>query len=93
MAGPVSLILIKLHAHIENRTVGTGPVLRHCLNLLILLCLLSGCATSTKPDLQRLYQQSREVNQPPIVVIHGIMGSRLEDSVSGEDRSVKPVKT
>ena len=55
------------------------------MNMLILLCLFSGCATTTQPDLERLYQQNREVNQPPVIVIHGIMGSRLEDSVSGEE--------
>jgi pimeloyl-ACP methyl ester carboxylesterase len=64
-------------------------VLRRSLNILswiILLWLLSACASSTtQPDLQRLYQQNREVNQPPVIVIHGIMGSRLEDSVSGEE--------
>ena len=44
------------------------------MNMLILLCLLSGCATTTQPDLERLYQQNREVNQPRVIVIHGIMG-------------------
>jgi hypothetical protein len=39
----------------------------------------------TRPDLPRLYQQSREVNQPPVILLHGIMGSRLEDAATGEE--------
>jgi pimeloyl-ACP methyl ester carboxylesterase len=38
-----------------------------------------------QPDLPRLYQQSWEVEQPPVVLIHGIMGSRLEDSETGRE--------
>ena len=55
------------------------------LRWLILLFVLSACSTATKPDLPRLYQQSWEVNQPPVILIHGIMGSRLEDTQSGEE--------
>lgn len=61
---------------------------RHSLKKLCWLVLplvLSGCSTMTKPDLPRLYQQSREVNQPPVILIHGIMGSRLEDTATGEE--------
>jgi len=55
------------------------------LRWLIFLFVLSACSTVTKPDLPRLYQQSWEVSQPPVILIHGIMGSRLEDTQSGEE--------
>lgn len=53
------------------------------LRCFILLFILSACSTMTKPDLPRLYQQSREVSQPPVILIHGIMGSRLVEEVNG----------
>jgi len=51
----------------------------------LLPLLLSACSTMSQPDLPRLYQQSWEVEQPPVVLIHGIMGSRLEDSETGRE--------
>ncbi|MEO8003236.1 MAG: hypothetical protein ABI644_15310, partial [Arenimonas sp.] len=55
--------------------------------LLVLLCLaLAACSTMTKPDLKRLY--TREVQnsaQPPIIIIHGLMGSTLIDKTTGEE--------
>jgi hypothetical protein len=46
---------------------------------LILACtlLLGSCATAHKPDLERLYTQSREVSQPPVSLIHGVMSALL----------------
>lgn len=49
------------------------------------LLLLGGCGTLSQPDLQRLYEQKREVGQPPVVVIHGIMGSLLTDRRTGKE--------
>ncbi len=41
---------------------------------------------SFKPDLKRLYMQSKMVkDQPPVIFIHGVLGSRLKDEASGED--------
>lgn len=38
------------------------------------------------PDLQRLYMESMMVNdQPPVIFIHGVLGSRLKDSKTKED--------
>ena len=38
------------------------------------------------PDLHRLYMQSAAVtDQPPVVFIHGVMGSKLRDKISGEE--------
>ncbi len=41
---------------------------------------------STRPDLQRLYMQSMAVEeQPPVVFIHGILGSKLKDKMTGRE--------
>lgn len=38
------------------------------------------------PDLHRLYMQSMAVeDQPPVVFIHGVMGSKLRDKTTGEE--------
>lgn len=47
---------------------------------------LSACVTTSKPDLKRLY--AREVlnsKQPPVILIHGLMGSTLVDKTTGEE--------
>lgn len=42
--------------------------------------------SSTEPDLQRLYMQSMAVeDQPPVVFIHGILGSRLKNESTDEE--------
>ncbi len=59
--------------------------------LLVLFCaiLMASCtATFTKPDLERLYETARtDFHQPPVVLIPGVMGSRL---VSEEDGEIWP---
>ncbi len=41
---------------------------------------------STKPDLQRLYMQSMAIeDQPPVVFIHGILGSKLKDRMTDQE--------
>ena len=53
---------------------------------LIFLSLgLQSCSHAVKPDLQRLYEQNRMVEHPPVILIHGMMGSRLTDSDSGKE--------
>jgi pimeloyl-ACP methyl ester carboxylesterase len=43
--------------------------------------LFAGCATPLVPDLERLYLSSgATMDQPPVVLIPGIMGSRLVDA-------------
>ncbi len=56
------------------------------LALLFLLLVSAACASTSKPDLGRLYRRwaSREEGRRPVVVIHGLMGSRLVDSESGD---------
>ncbi len=52
---------------------------------LFLLLGLQSCSLAVKPDLERLYRQNREVQQPPVVLIHGLTGSRLTDINSGKE--------
>jgi len=48
--------------------------------------VLSACAVGPETDLQRLYAtQVGNPDQPPVVVVHGALGSRLNDPVSGEE--------
>ncbi len=53
-------------------------------SIVLLLPVLQSCVVS-KPDLERLYQQSNEIRQPPVVLIHGLMGSRLKRADSGRE--------
>ncbi len=54
---------------------------------LVALQLLTGCASlDPRPDLARLYAgASNNQSQPPVIVIHGLMGSTLVDRQSGEE--------
>jgi pimeloyl-ACP methyl ester carboxylesterase len=56
------------------------------VSLLVILLFVS-CAKKTKPDLARLYKStSSNVSQPvPVILIHGIMGSKLRDNNSLEE--------
>ena len=39
-----------------------------------------------KPDLHRLYMETMEItDQPPVVFIHGVLGSKLRDANDGKD--------
>ena len=39
-----------------------------------------------RPDLHRLYMQSMEItDQPPVVFVHGVMGSKLRNKLTGEE--------
>ena len=61
--------------------------------IVLLLLGLQSCSLAIKPDLERLYQQNREVRQPPVIVIHGLMGSRLAETGSGKEVWVgNPIK-
>lgn len=54
--------------------------------LFSLSALLSACAAPTHPDLQRLYASSRQsVEHPPVILIPGLMGTRLRDPETGRD--------
>lgn len=68
-----------------------GAGQRHRWRVLCVLALLAlaGCGTiARKPDLQRLYVSSQKaVDQPPVILIPGIMGTRLLDD-DGDERWV-----
>ncbi len=54
-----------------------------CLGL---VCLVAGCVGSRRPDLPRLYTSRTEgTTVPPVIIVPGILGSRLRDSVTGEE--------
>jgi len=55
------------------------------LFLIILTLALTACV-ATKPDLRRLYaREMQNANQPPVILIHGLMGSTLVDKTTGEE--------
>jgi pimeloyl-ACP methyl ester carboxylesterase len=52
----------------------------------LILALGAGCAGARRPDLQRLYAASPgEAPVPPVIIVPGILGSRLRDSATGEE--------
>ena len=55
--------------------------------LVLVALVLTGCSTvAPKTDLKRLYAtQAGNPDQPPVVIIHGALGSRLHDPVTGEE--------
>ncbi len=58
-----------------------------CASAALATLLLAACASvSTRPDLARLYAQSMRANdQPPVVVVHGVLGAKLRDPASGRE--------
>jgi len=53
----------------------------------LLLFFFAGCATNeSRPNLARLYEsESRHPKQPPVILIHGLMGSTLVHADSGKE--------
>lgn len=59
---------------------------------LTLSALLGSCATTTTPDLQRLYAIGKDpqhtatvTEQPPVILVHGVMGARLRSKDTGKE--------
>jgi pimeloyl-ACP methyl ester carboxylesterase len=53
---------------------------------IVLGVALAACDASPRPDLRRLYEfGAPAIGQPPVVVIPGILGSRLRDPATGEE--------
>jgi hypothetical protein len=54
-----------------------------CAVLVLIITFIAGGKINEKvnaPDLHRLYMESMMVNdQPPVVFIHGVLGSKLKD--------------
>jgi pimeloyl-ACP methyl ester carboxylesterase len=70
--------------------LGGSPLRNLSQKHLMVICIfmvpfLHACTQAVKPDLERLYRQNRVVKQPPVILIHGLMGSRLTDAQSGEE--------
>ena len=61
-------------------------VTRRELVLSLGAALLAGCAEQQmRPDLQRLYAASmRGTKQPPVILVHGVLGSKLRDRAGNE---------
>jgi pimeloyl-ACP methyl ester carboxylesterase len=54
--------------------------------VLLATFLVTGCSDESKPDLKQLFTHSRLVtDQPPVVFIHGMLGSKLRDKQSREE--------
>lgn len=57
---------------------------RLCLSLCL---LLTSCSTIIKPNLKRLYDSSLTTTaQPPVILIHGILGARLRDKNTHQEQ-------
>ncbi len=52
------------------------------VQLVAFVFVLGGCMDYGTPNLQLLYRQANEVNQPPVIVIHGFLGGKLRDRES-----------
>jgi pimeloyl-ACP methyl ester carboxylesterase len=56
------------------------------LSALFCFALLLAACGPTRPDLVRLYEaETQHVGQPPVILIHGLMGSTLVERGSGEE--------
>ena len=54
--------------------------------VLSVVLLLGACGGPTRPDLVRLYEtDAQHVAQPPVILIHGLMGSTLVERGSGKE--------
>ncbi|MGD8976140.1 MAG: hypothetical protein PVG91_00940, partial [Gammaproteobacteria bacterium] len=47
--------------------------------------ILVGACSAPRPDLARLYAKQANPRQPPVILIHGILGSRLQDPAGGDE--------
>jgi pimeloyl-ACP methyl ester carboxylesterase len=56
------------------------------LTALFCLALLLAACGPTRPDLVRLYEaETQHLTQPPVILIHGLMGSTLVERSSGKE--------
>ncbi|MCX7033173.1 MAG: hypothetical protein NT046_04265 [Arenimonas sp.] len=54
--------------------------------LAVAALLLAACGAPTRPDLVRLYEaETQHLTQPPVILIHGLMGSTLVQKSTGEE--------
>ncbi len=55
------------------------------LGVPMVLSLLACTAIATRPDLRRLYMTDVPAPQPPVVLIPGLLGSKLRDTATGAE--------
>ncbi len=55
------------------------------LPALLAFALLSGCGEAARPDLMQLYARGMGAQQPPVIFIPGILGSRLSERATGKN--------
>ena len=61
--------------------------LRQGILFVIAAFFLGSCGKIIQPDLTRLYaMQEGSVEQPPVILIHGLMGGRLSDKQTGKEQ-------
>lgn len=62
------------------------PIIFRVTSVFVLALALAGCSlVQPRPDLQRLYSTAREnVDQPPVIIVPGLMGSKLASPERGE---------
>jgi pimeloyl-ACP methyl ester carboxylesterase len=86
---------LRTTALLSNRSVDACGRLHAALQVFglpaVVILLLGGCASPLAPDLETLFRPDQmegsdmEYMQPPVVVIPGLLGSRLVDVNSGEE--------
>lgn len=74
---------ISSRAPAARRSLGVAAL---ALLIVATVAMLAGCSSAaTRPDLRRLYRGANlAAEQPPLIVIPGIMGSKLRDTRTGE---------
>lgn len=67
--------------------------MRICCNKLwvLVVILLAGCGGPLKPDLARLYSVSNTTEQPPVIIVPGILGSRIANNEDDKEVWIGPV--
>lgn len=72
---------LRLFKYVFNRSV----LIALTTTMIVSLYFISG-KFERKPDLKRLFQQSKMVtDQPPVIFVHGVLGSKLRDKETGEE--------
>jgi len=62
--------------------------------LLVLTAAMIACGAGPRPDLRRLYEFGMPAaGQPPVIVIPGILGSKLRDPASGQEFWPGPLRS
>jgi len=66
-------------------------MVRNTIATMLLMVLLSGCSQQLKPDLARLYTLSNATQQPPVIIIPGILGSKIAQKHDDKEVWIGPI--